>query len=106
MSTGRGCGWVDRRETGTHRPALLIGGHGLVNLIVAVVRSNMDRAVGWSLIAAGGVAVVVGWVGVSGAPTAASRVSYLVSGGRRCCCHPIRASELVRDAYLGKAAVA
>ena len=25
---------------------------------------------------------------------------------RRCCCHPIRASELVRDAYLGKAAVA
>jgi hypothetical protein len=41
----------------------------------------MDRALGWSFVAAGGLAVVVGWVGVSGAPTTAGRVSYLVSGG-------------------------
>lgn len=49
--------------------------------IVAVVRANLDRATGWGFVAAGGVAVTVGWVGASGGAGAVAQVSYLISGG-------------------------
>jgi len=46
-----------------------------------VIRGLWDRAGGWLLIAAGGLALVLGWVGVSGTPLPSEQIPYVVSGG-------------------------
>ena len=45
------------------------------------LRAQWDRVLAWGLIAAGLVALVVGWVGVSGTPYLAEQLPYLVSAG-------------------------
>jgi hypothetical protein len=45
------------------------------------LRLGWDRAAAVALIAAGAVALVVGWVGVSGEAFPAKQLPYLISGG-------------------------
>ena len=45
------------------------------------VRAQWDRVVAWLLVAAGLVALLVGWIGVSGTPYLAEQLPYLVSAG-------------------------
>src|SRR5580698_649742 len=45
------------------------------------VRLHWDRCAAWVLIAAGVVALVLGWLGVSSTPYPAQQISYAVSGG-------------------------
>ena len=45
------------------------------------VRAQWDRVLAWALIAAGLVALLVGWIGVSGTPYLAEQLPYLVSAG-------------------------
>lgn len=44
------------------------------------LRVHWDRALAWSLIAAGVVVVALGWDGVASTPFPAEQMSYLVSG--------------------------
>ena len=45
------------------------------------LRAQWDRVLSWLLVAAGLVALVVGWHGVSGTPYLAEQLPYLVSAG-------------------------
>jgi hypothetical protein len=45
------------------------------------VKTRWRLFVGWALIAAAAVFIVLGWVGVSGTPEVARQLSYLASGG-------------------------
>ena len=45
------------------------------------VRANLDRVLAGVLVVAGLVALIVGWVGVSGSALAAEQLPYLISGG-------------------------
>jgi hypothetical protein len=46
-----------------------------------LLRSQWDRLLAWLLVAAGLVALVIGWHGVSGTPYLAEQLPYLVSAG-------------------------
>lgn len=45
------------------------------------VRANIDRVVAVGLAVVGVIAIVVGWVGVSGTGLAAEQIPYVISGG-------------------------
>lgn len=45
------------------------------------LRANWDRATGCALVGFGAVALVMGWIGVSGTGLAAEQNPYLISGG-------------------------
>ena len=49
--------------------------------LVSFLRAQWDRTMGVLSMAAGGVAILVGWVGVSGAVYPAEQLPYLISGG-------------------------
>ena len=45
------------------------------------IRSEWDRVLGFGLIVAGAIALVLGYVGVSDSPYVAEELAYIVSGG-------------------------
>jgi hypothetical protein len=45
------------------------------------LRLHWDRAGAWACVAAGAVALLLGWVGVSGSGYAAAQLPYIISGG-------------------------
>jgi len=45
------------------------------------LRLQWDRALAWVLVTAGAIALIVGWVGVSGTAYAAEQLPYIISGG-------------------------
>ena len=45
------------------------------------LRAHWDRVGAWALIALGGVALLLGWIGVSGTPLPSEQIPYVVSGG-------------------------
>jgi len=45
------------------------------------LRLQWDRALAWALVVAGAVAIIVGWIGVSGSAFAAGQLPYIISGG-------------------------
>lgn len=45
------------------------------------VRNQWDRVGAWVLVALGGVALVLGWVGVTGTPYTFEQIPYVISGG-------------------------
>ena len=47
----------------------------------AIVRANVDRVVAIAVVIFGAIALVIGWLGVSGTGLAAEQIPYLVSGG-------------------------
>lgn len=46
-----------------------------------LLRAEGDRLLAWTLIAAGGVLIIITFVGVSGTPYVANQLSYIASGG-------------------------
>ena len=46
-----------------------------------IIRGLWDRLGGWLLIALGGLALLLGWVGVSGTAFTSEQLPYVVSGG-------------------------
>src|SRR5258708_1342978 len=49
--------------------------------LVKWLRVQWDRAGAWACVAAGAVALILGWVGVSGSGYAADQLPYIISGG-------------------------
>lgn len=49
--------------------------------LVRWLQLHWDRVTGWCAIAAGAVALLVGWIGASGTPYPAGQLPYLLSGG-------------------------
>lgn len=45
------------------------------------VRNQWDRVSAWVLVALGGLALVLGWVGVTGTPYTFEQIPYVISGG-------------------------
>lgn len=45
------------------------------------LRLEWDRVLAWAFVAAGVIALIAGWVGVSGSPYAAGQLPYIISGG-------------------------
>jgi hypothetical protein len=45
------------------------------------LRLQWDRALAWVLVAAGAVALIIGWIGVSGTAYSAEQLPYIISGG-------------------------
>jgi hypothetical protein len=45
------------------------------------VRHQWDRVLAWIVVAAGAIALVLGWVGVSGTPYSFEQIPYVISGG-------------------------
>ncbi len=45
------------------------------------LRLQWDRALAWVLVAAGAIALIAGWVGVSSTAYAAEQLPYIISGG-------------------------
>lgn len=45
------------------------------------LRANWDRVTAWFLIGAGGLALFLGWLGVSRTPLPSEQIPYVVSGG-------------------------
>jgi hypothetical protein len=45
------------------------------------LRLQWDRALAWVLVGAGAIALIIGWVGVSGTAYAAAQLPYIISGG-------------------------
>jgi hypothetical protein len=45
------------------------------------LRLQWDRTLAWVLVAAGAIALIVGWVGVSSTAYAAEQLPYIISGG-------------------------
>jgi hypothetical protein len=45
------------------------------------IRLQWDRLGAWALVLAGGLALILGWVGVSGTPYPAKELPYIISGG-------------------------
>ena len=46
-----------------------------------ILRGLWDRVGGWALIALGGLALLLGWLGVSDTPLTSEQLPYVVSGG-------------------------
>jgi len=46
-----------------------------------LLRANVDRAVALGLVVAGGLLLLLGWIGVSGVALAAEQIPFLISGG-------------------------
>jgi hypothetical protein len=46
-----------------------------------IVRGLWDRIGGWALIGLGAVALLLGWIGVSGTALPSEQIPYVVSGG-------------------------
>jgi hypothetical protein len=44
-------------------------------------RNQWDRVAAWVCVAAGGVVLVLGWLGVTGTPYSFEQIPYVVSGG-------------------------
>jgi hypothetical protein len=49
--------------------------------LMTFVRNQRDRVAAWLCIAVGAVALLVGWIGVSGTPFPAEQIPYIVTGG-------------------------
>ena len=49
--------------------------------LLTFVRNQRDRVAAWCCIAVGVVALILGWVGVSGTPFPAEQIPYVVTGG-------------------------
>lgn len=49
--------------------------------IVTWVRNQWDRVSAWVIVALGGMALVLGWVGVTGTPYTFEQIPYVISGG-------------------------
>ena len=45
------------------------------------LRLQWDRVLAWVFVAVGAIALIAGWVGVSGSAYAAGQLPYLISGG-------------------------
>jgi peptidoglycan/LPS O-acetylase OafA/YrhL len=45
------------------------------------LKLEWDRVLAWAFVAFGAIALIAGWVGVSGSPYAASQLPYIISGG-------------------------
>ncbi len=45
------------------------------------LRLQWDRVLAWVFVAAGAIALIAGWVGVSGSAYAAGQLPYIISGG-------------------------
>jgi hypothetical protein len=45
------------------------------------LRLQWDRTLAWVLVAAGAIALIVGWIGVSGTAYSAEQLPYIISGG-------------------------
>jgi hypothetical protein len=45
------------------------------------LRLQWDRVLAWGFVAVGAIALIVGWVGVSGSAYAAQQLPYIISGG-------------------------
>ncbi len=45
------------------------------------LRLQWDRALAWVLVAAGAIALIAGWVGVSSTAYSAEQLPYIISGG-------------------------
>jgi hypothetical protein len=45
------------------------------------LRLQWDRVLAWAFVAAGAIALIVGWAGVSGTAYAAGQLPYIISGG-------------------------
>jgi hypothetical protein len=45
------------------------------------LRLQWDRVLAWVFVAAGAIALIAGWVGVSGNAYAAGQLPYIISGG-------------------------
>lgn len=52
-----------------------------MDLLRRYVRNQWDRVGAWVCIGVGALALVVGWLGVSGTPYSAEQTPYLISGG-------------------------
>ena len=52
-----------------------------MNPLITYVKAQWDRVGAWVLIAAGFVALFVGWLGISGTTILAGQMPYIVSGG-------------------------
>ena len=49
--------------------------------VLSYVKAQWDRVGAWVCVALGAVALLVGWVGVSGTAYTAEQIPYIVSGG-------------------------
>ncbi len=49
--------------------------------LMSWLRSEWDRVLGFALIVAGAIALVLGYIGVSDSPYVAEELAYIVSGG-------------------------
>lgn len=49
--------------------------------LLTLLRTQWDRAAAWVSIAIGALALVIGWVGVSGTGLTAEQIPYVISGG-------------------------
>jgi hypothetical protein len=45
------------------------------------LRLQWDRVLAWVFVAAGAIALIAGWLGVSGSAYAAGQLPYIISGG-------------------------
>ena len=45
------------------------------------IRLQWDRGLGWVLVGAGALALIIGWVGVSSTAYSAEQLPYIISGG-------------------------
>jgi hypothetical protein len=50
-------------------------------MMKVIIRGLWDRLGGWLLIAVGALAVIIGWIGVSGVAYTSEQMPYIVSGG-------------------------
>ena len=49
--------------------------------VMNTVRDHWDRVAGWAAVAAGALALLLGWLGVSRFTLPAAQLPYLISGG-------------------------
>jgi hypothetical protein len=49
--------------------------------LVRWIRNQWDRFLAWSLAGAGGLALILGWIGVTGTPYSWEQIPYVISGG-------------------------
>ncbi|MDQ2649090.1 MAG: hypothetical protein M3Z03_06015 [Actinomycetota bacterium] len=49
--------------------------------VMTWVRNQWDRVGAWVLVALGGLALVLGWVGVTGTPYTFEQIPFVISGG-------------------------
>lgn len=49
--------------------------------LVTWIRNQWDRVLAWVLVVAGGLAIVLGWIGVTATPYSFEQIPYVLSGG-------------------------